>query len=89
MILNFDTSEKEAARTIGIAPDTLKRDRLDGKIPSYVYTKFGYKRIRYCLPLLRDWQLDPDDLQAQARAMQLIEDSRPSNVPRKSGRKAT
>lgn len=88
MIFNFDTPEREAAKTLGIAMDTLKRDRLEGKIPSYVFVKFGYKRVRYCLPLLRDWQLAPDDLAAQARAMQLIEESRPSNAPRKSGRKA-
>jgi hypothetical protein len=52
MIFNFDTPEREAAKTLGIAMDTLKRDRLEGKIPSYVFVKFGHKRVRYCLPLV-------------------------------------
>jgi hypothetical protein len=50
----FDADERGAAKAIGIAPDTLKNLRLRGDIPSYVYTKFGYKLLRYCIPLLRD-----------------------------------
>lgn len=52
---SFDATEREAAIAIGISPDTLKNKRLRGDIPSYVYTKFGYKLLRYCIPLLRDW----------------------------------
>jgi hypothetical protein len=88
MNFNFDTPEKDAAKAIGIATDTLKKRRLKGDIPPHVYTKIGYKMLRYCLPLLKDWQLDPEDLSAQARAIELVQDSRPSNVPRKRGRKA-
>jgi hypothetical protein len=88
MNFNFDTPEKYAAKAIGIATDTLKKRRLKGDIPPHVYTKIGYKMIRYCLPLLKDWQLDPEDLAAQARAIELVQDSRPSNAPRKRGRKA-
>ena len=87
-MLQFDTPESKAAETLGVSPETLKTWRLGGKIPSHVYTKFSYKTLRYCLPLLKDWQLDPNDLQAQARAIELIQNSRPSNAPRKSGRKA-
>jgi hypothetical protein len=88
MILNFDTPEKEAAKVLGIAAETLKKKRLKGFIPPHLYTRIGYKLIRYCLPLLKDWQLDPEDLAAQARAIELVQDSRPSNAPRKRGRKA-
>jgi hypothetical protein len=66
----FDADEREAARAIGIAPETLKNMRIRGVIPPHCYTKFGYKLLRYCLPLLRDWQLDPTDLEAQTRAME-------------------
>ncbi len=88
MIFNFDTSEKDAAQIIGLAHESLKKDRLSGKIPSHVYVKMGYKTIRYCLPLLRDWQLDPTDIEAQARAMEQLQNSRVSNLPTKRGRKA-
>ena len=88
MNFNFDTPEKDAAKAMGVATDTLKKRRLKGDIPPHVYTKIGYKMIRYCLPLLKDWQLDPDDIAAQARAIELVQDSRPSNAPRKRGRKA-
>jgi hypothetical protein len=88
MNFNFDTPEKDAAKAMGIATDTLKKRRLKGDIPPHVYTKIGYKMLRYCIPLLKDWQLDPDDMAAQARAIELVQDSRPSNVPRKRGRKA-
>ena len=88
MVFNFDTPEKEAAPVIGVAPETLKKDRLSGKIPSYIYTKTGYKTIRYCLVLLRDWQQDPNDIEAQSRAQEQLQASRVSNLPRKQGRKA-
>lgn len=86
--LKFDADERLAAKEIGVAPDTLKAMRIRGEIPSYIYTKFGYKLLRYCLPLLRDWQLDPTDLAAQSRAMQMLADSRVSNQPAKKGRRA-
>lgn len=86
--LRFDADEREAAREIGIAPDTLKSMRIRGDIPRHCYTKFGYKLLRYCLPLLRDWQLDPSDLAAQARAMEQLQNSRVSNIQVKRGRKA-
>ena len=89
MILNFDTPEKEAAKVLGIAADTLKKKRLKGFIPSHLYTRIGYKLIRYCIPLLKDWQIDPDDIDAQARAIELVQDSRPSNTPRKRAIEAT
>ena len=85
---SFDATEREAAIAIGISPDTLKNKRLRGEIPAYTYAKFGYKLLRYCLPLLRDWQLDPDDIEAQSRAMEQLQNSRVSNLPAKRGRKA-
>ena len=85
--LNYNATETEAAAVLGVATDTLKNKRLRGDIPSHCYTKFGYKLLRYCIPLLRDWQLDPTDLDAQARAMGQLQDSRVSNFPAKRGRK--
>lgn len=85
--LLFDASEKEAAIPLGISFETLRKWRRTGKVPAHTYIKLGYKTIRYCIPLLRDWQLDPDDLNSQCRAIELIQESRPSNTPRKKGRK--
>jgi hypothetical protein len=77
--LVFNASEKEAAIPLGISFETLRKWRRSGKTP--------YKTIRYCIPLLRDWQIDPSDLKSQCRAIELIQESRPSNTPRKKGRK--
>jgi hypothetical protein len=85
--ITFCSTEREAAAALGIGQYTAKRWRLDGKIPAHCYTKIGYKTVRYCLPLLRDWQLDPTDLQAQSRAIAVVQDSRISNAPKKRGRK--
>jgi hypothetical protein len=85
--LTFDADEKAAAAELGWSVETLRKWRLAGKIPGHVFTKNGYKLVRYCLPLLRDWQLAPDDLEAQARAIELLQSQRPSNQPRKRGRK--
>ena len=79
-VFNFNTSEKEAAVAIGVNYQTLQRQRQSGKIPSYVFTKTGYKTVRYCLPLLRDWQIDPDDLEAHARAFDRLQSTRASSA---------
>jgi hypothetical protein len=84
---DFDNTERDAAAVLGISVDTLRRWRLAGHIPPHCYIKLGYKCVRYCLPLLRDWQLAPDDLEAHARAIALLESQRPSNQPQKRGRK--
>jgi hypothetical protein len=65
--LRFDSDEKRAAETIGISGSGLKQMRLRGRIPNFCYTKIGHRTIRYCLPLLQEWQLNPDDLEHQAR----------------------
>ncbi len=87
IILLFDATERNAAAALSISLDTLRKRRLAGKIPPHCYVKYGYKCVRYCLPLLQDWQLAPDDLEAQARAIALLEPQRPSNQPVKRGRK--
>jgi hypothetical protein len=86
--LLFNASEKEAAASLGVSDETLPKWRRSGKVPPHTYVKFGYKSVRYCIPLLRDWQLDPSDLNSQIRAIELIQESRPSNTPRKKGRKS-
>jgi hypothetical protein len=83
----YDTKERQAAKAIGVSYETCKRWRLSGKIPPHTYTKSGYKVLRYCLPLLTDWQIDPTDLEAQARAREALQATRPSNLPRKRGPK--
>lgn len=88
MEFRFDADERKAAEEIGVAQETLKGMRIRGIVPPYCYTKFGYKLLRYCLPLLRDWQLDPTDTAAQARAIEQLQNSRVSNLPSKRGRKA-
>jgi hypothetical protein len=79
-ILFFNATERIAAAALGISLETLRKRRLAGKIPPHCYIKHGYKCIRYCLPLLRDWQLAPDDLEAQARAIALLESQRGRKV---------
>jgi hypothetical protein len=87
MIYQFNSTRDDAAAAIGISPETLRKWEQRGKIPQHVYTKLGYKTTRYCLALLTDWQIDPDDLQAQARAIEALNATRPSQQPRRSGRK--
>jgi MerR HTH family regulatory protein len=72
MIYQFNSTRDEAAAAIGISPETLRKWEQRGKIPPHVYTRLGDKTVRYCLKLLTDWQIDPDDLQAQARAIDNI-----------------
>jgi hypothetical protein len=86
-VLLFDATERIAASSLGISLETLRKRRLAGKVPTHCYVKYGYKCVRYCLSLLQDWQLAPDDLEAQARAIALLESQRPSNQPLKRGRK--
>jgi hypothetical protein len=88
MKIEFISLERDAAAALGLSPQTLKRWRLDGKIPAHVFVKIGYKIVRYSIPLLLDWQLDPDDLEAQSRAIAAIQAQRPSNQHQKKGRKS-
>jgi hypothetical protein len=87
MRFDFTASNQSAAETIGISHRTLKNWRLAGKIPAYTYTQHGDKYF-WCLDLLWDWHLDPNDLDAQIRAMEMIQNARTTNFARKSGRKA-
>lgn len=88
MIYQFNQTRDEAAEAIGISPETLRKWEQRGKIPPHVYSKLGYKTIRYCLALLNDWVLDPDDMEARARSIEALNATRPSQQPRKAGRKA-
>jgi hypothetical protein len=88
MTYNFNATEKEAAAALGWSWQLLKKKRHDGEIPSHCYVKHGYKLVRYCLPLLQDWSLAPQDLEAQARAVAALEATRPSNSVTKRGRKS-
>ena len=83
----FDTSETNAAKAIGISRWSLRDRRYSGEVPSYTYIRFGTKLIRYCVPLLADWAIDPSDLDAQLRAQSVFKNSRvssPSNLPKAS-----
>jgi hypothetical protein len=84
----FNATREDAAAAIGIATDTIRKWETSGKIPSYLYTKMSRKCVRYCLTLLTDWQIDPDDIEAQCRAIEALNATRPSQQPRKVGRKA-
>jgi hypothetical protein len=85
----FNATRVEAGGAIGISGETIRKWERSGKIPSYVYSKFGYRTVRYCISLLTDWMLSPDDLEAQARAIESLNATRPSQQPRKTGRKSS
>jgi hypothetical protein len=83
-------SERDAAeQCAGMSYDGFKKLRLSGKIPSYCYTRLGYRTLRYCRELVVDWIADPTDIEAQTRAMEQLQNSRVSNLPTKRGRKAS
>jgi MerR HTH family regulatory protein len=84
----FNATRDEAGKAIGISGETIRKWERQGKIPPHVYSKIGYRTVRYCLTLLTDWMLSPDDLQAQARSIEALNATRPSQQPRKAGRKA-
>jgi hypothetical protein len=84
---DFSADEGQAAAALGMSRYTLKIWRLRGVIPAHCYTKIGYKTIRYNLDLLRDWQQNPTDIAAQARAAEQLQKSLVSNAPKKRGRK--
>jgi hypothetical protein len=84
----FDLTERDAASLVKMSIPGFKKMRLSEKIPPHCYIKLGYRTIRYCGDLLLDWMIDPDDLEAHARANEQLQNSRISNLPRKSGRRA-
>lgn len=88
MTFNFNATRLQAARLLGISIETVKRWERIKKIPTHVYAKFGYKTVRYCLPLLQEWQLNPEDKDVQIRSAAAVAASMPSNQPAKAGRKA-
>jgi hypothetical protein len=83
----FNATRDEAGKAIGISGETVRKWERHGKIPPYIYSKIGYRTVRYCLALLTDWMLSPEDLEAQARAIEALNSTRPSQQPRKAGRK--
>jgi hypothetical protein len=88
MTFNFNATRLQASRLLGISIETVKKWEYKAKIPAHCYTKFGYKTVRYCLPLLQEWQLNPDDIEVQTRSAAALAASMPSNQPTKAGRKA-
>jgi len=89
MNYQYNLSERDAARECaGMSVEGFKRLRISGKVPTYCYTKLGYRTLRYCRELLLDWIADPDDIESQTRAMEQLQGSRVSNLPSKKRRKA-
>jgi hypothetical protein len=84
----YNLTEREAAEGVRMSIPGFKKLRISGKIPAHCYTKLGYRTLRYCRELLLDWVAAPDDLEAQTRAMEQLQNSRVSNLPTKRGRKA-
>jgi hypothetical protein len=89
MTFNFNANRLQASRLLGISIETVKKWEYTGKIPAHVYTKFGYKTVRYCLPLLQEWQLNPGDIEVQARSAAALAASLSSTQPARAGRKST
>ncbi len=89
MKYQYNLTEREAAEECaGMSIPGFKKLRISGKIPAHCYTKLGYRTLRYCRELLLDWIADPNDVEAQTRAMEQLQNSRISNLPAKRGRKA-
>jgi hypothetical protein len=83
----FNADREAAGKAIGIAAETVRQWERKGKIPPHCYTKIGHRTVRYCLALLNDWVLDPDDMEARARSIEALNATRPSQQTRKAGRK--
>lgn len=83
---SFTSSEKDAAAAIGISLYALRDRRISGTVPNYIFIRCGVKLIKYCIPLLVDWAIDPSDHEAHARAQAVFQASRvssPHNLPEK------
>ena len=83
----FNADREAAGKAIGIAAETVRQWERKGQIPPHCYTKIGHRAVRYCLALLNDWVLDPDDMEARAWSIESLNATRPSQQPRKSGQK--
>jgi hypothetical protein len=68
----YDTREQDISEIFDVCTETVKRWRRTGKIPAHCYKRFSWNCVRYCLPLLLDWQKDPDNLEAQAKAIKAL-----------------
>ncbi len=88
MQYQFGSDIKDVAVYLKVSVETIKRWVKSGKIPAHCRVKLGQKTVRYCLELIADWQQNPDDPTAHARAAAALAASLPSNQPAKVGRKA-
>jgi hypothetical protein len=55
MDLNFNKTEAEVAKSIGMSLQGLKKMRIAGVVPKTVYRKFGYRTLRYSQLLFDKW----------------------------------
>lgn len=76
----YNSTESQIAELLGVTTRTLANWRESGKIPKYLYRRFGdnnYSRIRYCELLVLRWQHTPESekTQEELSAIEAIKDS--------------
>jgi acyl-CoA reductase-like NAD-dependent aldehyde dehydrogenase len=77
--------KKEAAKILGISPETLKVYRRDSLIQEGLhYVRWNTRVIRYNKILIEDWAVN-QGTQAHLRACERYLASLPSNQPKRSG----
>jgi hypothetical protein len=84
----FDSTRQDIANLMNVSIETVKRWEKISKIPPHCYVKLGYKTVRYCPDLIRDWMVNSQDPVAWARSIEALQNSLPSNQSQKRGRKA-
>lgn len=86
---NFLVNKHEAARILGVSPETLKKYRQRGKLIEGIhYYRWNSRTIRYNSALLKDWAVNRNDSAALNRGIEAFLKSLLSNQSKRRGRQA-
>ncbi|MBL1174136.1 hypothetical protein [Pantanalinema sp. GBBB05] len=83
-------NKHQAARILGISPETLKKYRLakgSTLVQGIHYYVWNSRVVRYNASLLADWGLNRHNPDAHQKAIELYLASLPANQPKKRGRR--
>lgn len=63
----YNTKADKAAELIGMSARSLRRWRIEGKIPGFAFVDNGHRNVRYCADLLNAWWINRNDPKALDR----------------------